>query len=437
MFVKNIYLAQLSEQVNVVTTMISKQLDQKYVNLLQLGKPTNITKSYFEKIFMRNLEPSLHSEIFIFDNDFKVVVNSDSTSKTGVIDSRLLLNQEEIEHLGLHKGVASVPFKGNDNKWYLWGFYRIDNNYWLAVRESAARLEKVDDLSNLFWYIGLAGILITIITGWFMARSITKPIDKLVKFSSEIGKGHFESKIPGKMKGEIKSLADSMEMMKNNLAKHRKEKEQMLAQIAHEIRNPLGGIELLANLTKEDLINDQKNYTYLDRILKEINRLKTLITSYLNYSRPALPKPILISIRKVTEELQSAYTAELNKKKINVQTEIDDIKINFDENHLKQILMNLFANSIESVDENGEIKISVHRKNDRYIITISDDGKGISDENLKSIFNPFFTTKKNGTGLGLAISKKLCNENKAELIVENLHGEGCSFKIIKEINDEV
>ena len=87
-FIKDLYLNQLGEQVNIVTRMISKQIDKDYLNLLSLGTPTNKTQKYFYKVFSQNLDKKLHSEIFIFNKDFNVEINSDSNKIIGKPESR-------------------------------------------------------------------------------------------------------------------------------------------------------------------------------------------------------------------------------------------------------------------------------------------------------------------------------------------------------------
>ncbi len=431
-FVRNLYIEQLSEQVNVVTQMLANQFQKKYVNLLQFGMPTRMTETYFRSVFQENLDSALHSEIFIFDDHFRIVVHSDSTVKTGTIDNRLFLNQSEIQKLKINNGNTSLPFKGDDGKWYLWGFYRLDKTDWLAVRENAARLQKIDALTELFWYIGAAGVLISFLTALFLSGSLTKPLDNLVGFSREIGHGNFNAQVPSNMKGEIGVLAESMDAMKNNLVEHQKEKENMLAQIAHEIRNPLGGMELLANLTKEDLDRQNIEHDYLDKILKEINRLKILITSYLNYSRPAHANPVPVDVEKIIDELKGIYRLRLVEKNIKLSDSVEKENIIFDIDHLKQILLNLLTNSIDSVDDGGKIDIALNNNGTKWELSIADNGKRIKKEDMQSIFNPFFTTKKDGTGLGLAICKKLCKENNAEIFVEDIPVKGCKFIITKK-----
>jgi signal transduction histidine kinase len=453
-FVRNIYISQLSEQANIVSEMMSKQIEKSYLDILELGLPTQSVKNYFREFFGKNINPELHSEIFIFDENFKVIVHSDPDFRQGENESRLLLNQAEIKSLKINSGVSSLPYKGNDGNWYLWGFFRLNNSLWLAVRESAVQFNKLDELANIFILIGLSGILVTAAVSWFAANKITKPLQKLVKFSGEIGRGNFSAHAPQELYGEIKLLSDSMDKMKKDLSENQQEKERLLAQIAHEIRNPLGGIELLANLCKENIeffyeqlkqVPDdsviKKNKDYLDKILKEVHGLKMLITSYLNYSRPNPANPDWVDLPKVLTEIENVFKTSLTKKDVKLIFEVAREKFWFDENHLKQILINLVANSLESFPSgsrsNGSrnIIITSGEFNGRGSITVSDNGPGIPEENLKFIFNPFFTTKKNGTGLGLAISRKLCLENNAELVYsrgDNNLNSGTSFLILKE-----
>ena len=436
-FVKKLYLDQLSDQVNIVTKMISHQIDNKYLELLQVGVPTGSAVDYFKNIFRENLYNGYHSQIFIFDKDFNIIVHSDSGITANDHDPLLLLNQKEISGLHPDESVVTLPFKGDDKEWYLWGFFRLDNNYWLALKENATKLERVEDFASDFFYLGLGGVILTILIAWFMARTITKPIDELVEFSHKIGRGDHIVRAPKNTHGELKILAQSMDKMKTDIEAHNKEKEKMLAQIAHEIRNPLGGIELLANLTKEDLVKENTSCTasteYLDKIIYEINSLKSLITSYLNFSRPLPADPGWVETGKLLKEIEHNFSTNLLKRNIKINFNNQVEKIWFDQSHLKQIFLNLMTNSLESINQNGIIRISIVNEDKKWKIIFSDDGTGIAEKNLSRIFDPFFTTKKDGTGLGLAICKKLCNENKAELAAENNPEKGLTFTIIKDI----
>jgi polar amino acid transport system substrate-binding protein len=233
------------------------------------------------------------------------------------------------------------------------------------------------------------------------------------------------------MKGELKILADSMDLMRENISNNQKEKEKILAQIAHEIRNPLGGIELLTNLVDEKLIDNCKEKEYTKTIIKEINGLKELITSYLNFSRPTKAEPENLLIKDIVHEALMLVDCKIQEKNIRVSEKYEIKNIVFDRSHFKNIIINLLSNSIDAVNSKGEIIIESFKKNKNIIITFSDNGIGIPKENLNLVFEPFFTTKNDGTGLGLASCKKYCDENIAKIIV-NKSNLGCSFSIIKE-----
>ena len=430
-YTRQIYLDQISKHAQVITGILAKQIDTNYLNLLQLGTPGKAINNYFKNLINKYETEIGQSEFFLFDHSFKILLHSSKNELSTKSEPGLLLNQKEILELSNHSTTATLPFKGDDGNWYLWAFYRLDDNLWLGMQESANQLKKVEELSLLFWYIGLAGILVTVILGFIVARSITKPIDRLTKFSFQIGKGDLNTQLPENIKGELKILSDAMDKMRKDILRSHKEKEEMLAQIAHEIRNPLGSIELMANLTKEDILSGKSNYDYLNKILLEISDLKSLITSYLNYSRPYLAKPENVDLNKLIDDIFSLFKEQLAKKNIQFDKQIQNEKILFDPGHLKQIFINLISNSIDSISEKGSIKLKSDINGEMCQIKIRDTGKGISEENLNNIFNPFFTTKKNGTGLGLAICRKLCEQNDAQIEVKNKHESGCEFIITK------
>jgi signal transduction histidine kinase len=429
-FIRNLYLDQLSDQVNTVTWMISKQIDGKYIKALEVGVPSPIIKNYFLNVFNQHIKNEEQKEIFIFSYNFHIIMHSDSSVLLGKPHPQLILNRKEIYDLQSGETTTSLPFKGRDNKWYLWGFHRLDINFWLAYQEGAQRLQKVEEFSRIFWYLGFSGMVFTFLLGWIIARAITRPIDKLVKFSSEIGKGNFSVSLPGGIKGEIKTLSDALDKMRRDLIIKQKEKEEILAQIAHEIRNPLGGIELLTNLIKEDIQPKNKNIEYLNKILNEISGLKALITAYLNYSRPLAAKPEWNNLSGMIDEIEKILEKEMKAKKIRLKKDIQIDTIRFDPVHLKQILLNLINNSIEANVNSGMIKIKAVRNGKFCHLSVMDNGPGIQNKNIPIIFEPFYTTKSDGTGLGLAISKKLCQENSAMLTVQNNKHKGCVFTII-------
>lgn len=426
-FVKKTYLEQLSEQVQILTQLIANQTETKFLDFINTETENSFAKNYYRKTLQSLTQKTKIHSAFLFSEKFVILANSDSIDFSGKVEPRLLLNRKEIFELEQNNFTTSLPFKANE-RWYLWGFYRLSKTHWLGVQESANRLEQVEEFGEYFWWFGGIGIILTFLAGWLLAQTLSKPIDKLVHFSSELEAGKFNAQIPPNIKGELLILAKAMDKMREGLSNTQKEKEQMLAQIAHEIQNPLGGIELLAGLVKEDLAKDSQNSNYLEKISREISGLKSLISSYLNFSRPRKPEPQNVSITKIIEESFELLKDKIEIKKPKIQLEIEVEKIYFDEQQLKQILINLISNSLYAIKTEGVIKIRCTEKHNSIKLEVTDNGNGISELDSTKIFEPFFTNKTEGTGLGLAIAKKICFENNAEISVKN-NSKGCTFTI--------
>lgn len=432
-FVKDLYLQQLEDQLNMASTFIADELDDNFISLLELGTPTKSLENYFSKQVEKDYLKDLQSEIFIFNSGLEIIFVPDDNINTRAQYPELIFYQAEIQTLELNNNLITIPFMGVDERWYLYSFRKIGKDSYLCIKAPAIKFSRIEEFDNLFWLLGLGGIIAIIIISWFLANSITRPVNRLVKFSRKIGDNKLDSPAPTGMKGELAELSKSMDIMRKNILRNQKERENMLAQIAHEIRNPLGGIELLAGLIKEDLEKEKLSNEYPQKILNEVAGLKKLITSYLNYSKPSQVNPEDIEINDMINNIEDVFKLKLSEKNIEMKKYIEQSKIRFDKDQLKHVVMNLIANSLDAVDQGGKIEITSFAKNGHAILSISDNGTGIEKENIDKLFEPFFTTKKDGIGLGLAISRKYCEENNAEIKIVQNSDKGITFNIIKEV----
>ena len=165
-------------------------------------------------------------------------------------------------------------------------------------------------------------------------------------------------------------------------------------------------------------------------ILREADRLSALVTNFLLYARPPAGKAEAIELDKILID-----TAELFEKDDNHDGRIitnkniqPNIWIAMDPVQLRQILWNLLINASEAIEGEGAIDIEMYAsKNKQAVIKISDNGRGISQEDLKHIFDPFFTTKPSGTGLGLSIVHRILDAYDSLLDVQSEMGKGTTF----------
>jgi len=207
---------------------------------------------------------------------------------------------------------------------------------------------------------------------------------------------------------------------------------EIAAGLAHEIRNPLTGIKTSIEVL-ENRINDKSSNQLCANVVSEINRMNTLISDILNFSNPKNPQLKLIDVKNIIEETLMLMEEQFKNNNIQIKKKYGQEKLyaKIDPEKLKQILINLYMNAINAISKKGKIEIFLRVINENKIkISIKDDGKGIKDEDISKIFDPFFTTSAKGTGLGLAVVKRLVLENKGEIDIKSVVGEGTNVEII-------
>lgn len=214
---------------------------------------------------------------------------------------------------------------------------------------------------------------------------------------------------------------------------HRRMEElgKMAAVLAHEIRNPLGGIEGFAALLEKDLEGDKSKQYLASQILEGAKALNQLVSHLLQRVRPKklqLDKVDLVALTLHHMELLKADSSLPAAISFEFQSPPDLIFLS-DKEMLSRALLNLMLNAAQSMPGGGTVKVGVAKDEDRVKITVSDVGIGIPGENLEKIFDPFFSTKPSGTGLGLPETQRVVRELGGEITVVSKIGEGTLFTI--------
>ena len=206
---------------------------------------------------------------------------------------------------------------------------------------------------------------------------------------------------------------------------------EMVAGVSHEIKNPLGIIRSTAELLSAmpDAGETQKKLSGV--IYEESGRLNGIVTEFLDFARPQVPILNKCDLTEIIEKNLYFLHPELEKRGIKIHSNLDGraLKLLADQDLLYRAFLNIFINAIQSVDEGGVIHITAEEQKDDYLIRIGDTGCGISRENLKKIFNPFFTTREKGTGLGLSIVGKIIEGHRGTITLQSKEGRGTEVKI--------
>ncbi len=208
------------------------------------------------------------------------------------------------------------------------------------------------------------------------------------------------------------------------------------AGIAHEIRNPLASMSGSIQVLKQKPWAEKESKDLMDIVVRETDRLNSIVTRFLDYAHPHPVKLAEYDINSLIQDTLSMLknSPEYNQKiLVSIRFEKNPLIIKIDSQQIQQVLWNLCLNSIQAMPNGGELKVStklINNKNNMCaMIQVSDTGCGIKKENKDSIFDPFYTTKKNGTGLGLASVCRIIENHKGTIKVQSKESEGSSITL--------
>jgi two-component system, sporulation sensor kinase D len=211
----------------------------------------------------------------------------------------------------------------------------------------------------------------------------------------------------------------------------------LAAGIAHEIRNPLTGIKGLVQLLSEKY-NDPNDHFYFSVINKEIGRINQIVSEFLILGKPTVQKMTYTDIRDVIYDVNPLIYSEANL--YNVQYEYtlpeDPMILRCTVDQMKQVILNLTKNALEAMQDGGILRLTVTKANGSCLITITDNGAGIPQENLEKLFTPFFTSKENGTGLGLVVCKRIIESFGGEISIESKLKIGTKVRITLPLQEK-
>ncbi|MCK5917830.1 MAG: HAMP domain-containing histidine kinase, partial [Cocleimonas sp.] len=213
---------------------------------------------------------------------------------------------------------------------------------------------------------------------------------------------------------------------------------QLTANIAHEIRNPLGAISHAAQLLSESPALDKADDRMVQIIQSNSKRMNVTIESVLNLSRKKNPNKEKIHLQTWLGGYVHDFSMQsgLDEKQVSLFVEPNDAEVFFDSTHFHQVLWNLCRNAVKYACEDAStlklaINCSLRVKTKTMMLNVIDNGVGVAEENQQRLFEPFFTTSKTqGTGLGLFMARELCLTNNASLEYIKLPAGGSCFRII-------
>lgn len=258
---------------------------------------------------------------------------------------------------------------------------------------------------------------------------------EIVTTYASAGKNNVESPLPLGMIVMIRDVTEVRRLQRIAARADRmKVLGEMAAQVAHEIRNPLGGIRGFASLLQRDLADQPHLQQMASYIVDGTNSLNNLVSQVLHYARPVQPQPENTDMIALLRDVKNHVEADTNifneRTKIDLDTESKTLFLSIDPALMKSALLNLIVNSLQAMPNGGTVTLFAREMHGQAIIGVADTGSGITEENISKLFSPFFTTKPEGNGLGLIEVQKVVQAHGGTIDFDTEPGRGTTFRLL-------
>jgi two-component system, NtrC family, sensor kinase len=488
-FLNEALLSSIQQNGNLILSDIDSESGFDLISYSQVvGKKKKVDGYIQESVkidqkFIDNLKKRFNLEILILDKDFKPVVSTNpnfllinpSTYKKGFTDKVKFLT---IESGNEPFSLLIKPFE-KDQEGIRFGLAS-------SKKEIEATTKRIN--KTVFTVVGFV-ILLILLALWIVSRILIKPLSRLLSAVKKLESGEVDAYVQAETETEIGELSKSFNEMSKKVTKAQsdltskvKELEkinkelqetqaqlvhsakmgslgQVVAGVAHELNNPIGFVYSNMNILSDYINRLEKLIETADKNPKKIKAVKEEVDyDYMMKDLPRLIKSCEDGAKRVRDIVLNlknfSRSDELERKEYNLEEGLDStlqilqsefkdrIKIhkkygNIPPIHcyagqINQVFMNIMSNAVQAIDKKGDIWIETKKKGLEVMVSIKDNGKGISEKNLNKIFDPFFTTKPvgQGTGLGLSISYGIVEKHNGQILVDSKLGKGTEFKII-------
>lgn len=336
-------------------------------------------------------------------------------------------------------GSATAPeraFEGIiDGRFYKYGFARLEESndefdVALAVLMRADYLAPLARLRRSVLLASAITVVLSVLVAIGLAARIAEPLERLSRVALRIQRGRITRSVEVEAGVEIGRLSRAMERMRLGIIQRDEQLRLMLAQVAHEIRNPLGGLKLFSAIAA-DSADPRERAQLFRKIQAEVDALNSIITDFLVYARPRAPQPTLHDIRAPLREAAELVATELESRGGSLEVDLPDAQLEVvaDSGQVKRMVLNLLRNAADAGDR---VWLKGGFSNGEVIVSVRDNGPGVPESLRGRIFQPFVTSKERGAGLGLAIVAGVAraHDGRVELVSsDGAAGNGAEFRL--------
>lgn len=423
-------------------TFVNERVDDVMGNLLARG---NTHSEVLEDSF----EPATLNHVALMESasDFIVII-TDAAGKE-LANSDFI--EPEMREVLAHTDFEQSPQEGGivEDRWNERQFIATDSpimidgvhqGHVFMFAETDHIKQMVSHLRNQFLVVGLIAAGLTVITIFLLSRLITLPLIRMKQATEQISKGNNEVKLALGRNDELGELANAITSLSNDLDRLKNERNEFLASISHELRTPLTYIKGYADIASRPDASAAEQEEYLAIIREETAHLTGLIRhlfelAQMDHNRFAIEKEN-VSVDSLFRSVADLVRPAFNEKKISLAIDADpELTAWMDPERMQQVLLNVLDNARKHSPEGTHVALGAVRDDEKIIISISDEGRGIPPEDLAFVFDRLYRVDKSrsresgGSGLGLAIAKEIVESHGGSISIESEHATGTTVRI--------
>jgi hypothetical protein len=306
-----------------------------------------------------------------------------------------------------------------------------------------------NDRDALLLLAGAGAVIVCGVSISVLAYLIQRPMVELQEKMAIISGGNLDVAVSFcQNNDEIGDLGRNFNRMMQQLRESRKEIETMhrtqmsraehlatlgelATGLAHEIRNPLAGIAGVIDIIGRDLPESSPARAMVKDVRLEINQINRILTDLLETARPHPPRMLRSNLNTTVEHAVMLARQQVLSRpiKIEILPAPGLREVEHDSDQIHQVVLNLLLNAVQAIEGSGSVTVAIGSSDDCAIITVTDTGRGMSEQQLSQIFRPFYTTRSNGTGLGLSLVRRIVEEHLGRIEVTSGLGKGSVFEV--------
>ena len=433
---------ELGTSLSALAAATASQLSGERMLAVQPGDDLPETPSRTWRNLSRTLEEVRQASgarrVFAVDVEGRVRVDAGGGLPVGAELPELARDRRELSVvLAGRRAASQVLFTGADGQLYRTGYAPVrragpDSEVVgvVGVEGSAAFFGPLHRLARAFALLAAVALAVLAAVALLTARGLSGPLRRLMAAAERIGRGDLETPGHAEPTREIGVLARELEAMRGALEARDRQMQLMLAGVAHEVRNPLGGMALYAGLLQEDLQalgtaapGSAEASAHVQRIQEEIAYLQRIVEDFLAFARERPVQRAPLGAPDLVENAVALLSAEAQERGVRLEVQVDEALLEADGSLLVAALVNLVKNAVQASPDGAAVRVEGVREAGRYLVRVKDAGPGVPTELQARIFEPFFTTRQKGSGLGLALAHKVARAHGGELSFRSQPGE--------------